>query len=147
MSILKKISQECLAVRIRTLNRLITSVYDEELRSVGLRVSQLNLLVAIGTQEEISAKKICEILSLDESTMSRDLGLLLKNGWVSTKPSKSDKRAKILKLTSSGQKKVSAAESGWNRAQLRAQERLSKDSTDAIQSIVNTLWGFPKATA
>ena len=38
---------ECLAVRVRTLNRAVTALYDESLRPHGLRVGQLNLLVAV----------------------------------------------------------------------------------------------------
>ncbi|MBV8127915.1 MAG: hypothetical protein JO114_09705 [Planctomycetaceae bacterium] len=42
------IAGECLGVRVRTLNRALTALYDETLRPHGLRVGQLNLLVAVG---------------------------------------------------------------------------------------------------
>ena len=39
------IAGECVAVRLRMLNRVVTNLYDEALRSLGLKVSQLHILV------------------------------------------------------------------------------------------------------
>jgi hypothetical protein len=48
----KRIARECIAVRVRLLNRVITSLYDDALRPLGITVSQLNLLVAICRMEQ-----------------------------------------------------------------------------------------------
>ena len=42
-----RIAGECLAVRLRRLNREVTALYDEALRPLGLKTSQLNMLVMI----------------------------------------------------------------------------------------------------
>ena len=39
------IARTCIAVRLRLLNRVVTNLYDDALRPLGLKVSQLNLLV------------------------------------------------------------------------------------------------------
>src|SRR5438034_10651529 len=39
------ISRTCIAVRLRLLNRVVTNFYDDALRPLGLKVSQLNLLL------------------------------------------------------------------------------------------------------
>src|SRR6516162_3196973 len=36
---------ECIAVRLRLVNRVVTNLYDAALRPLGLKVSQLNILV------------------------------------------------------------------------------------------------------
>jgi hypothetical protein len=41
-----KIASECVAVRLRMLNRVVTNIYDDALRSLDLKVSQMNILVA-----------------------------------------------------------------------------------------------------
>lgn len=41
------IDGECLAVRVRLLNRTITGIYDEALRSLSMTVGQSNILVAV----------------------------------------------------------------------------------------------------
>ena len=39
------IARNCIAVRLRLLNRVVTNLYDDALRPLGLKVSQLNVLV------------------------------------------------------------------------------------------------------
>jgi len=39
------ISRTCIAVRLRLLNRVVTNFYDDALRPLGLKVSQLNILI------------------------------------------------------------------------------------------------------
>ena len=38
------ISRTCIAVRLRLLNRVVSSFYDDALRPLGLKVSQMNIL-------------------------------------------------------------------------------------------------------
>jgi hypothetical protein len=40
-------ARECIAVRVRLINRVITALYDEALRPFVLRISQANILSAI----------------------------------------------------------------------------------------------------
>ena len=40
-----RMARECIAVRVRLINRVITALYDEALRPFGLRISQANILV------------------------------------------------------------------------------------------------------
>jgi hypothetical protein len=42
---IERISKTCIAVRLRLLNRVVTSFYDDALRPLGLKVSQLNILI------------------------------------------------------------------------------------------------------
>ena len=39
------IFEQCLAGRLRILNRVVTNMYDEALRPLGVKTSQLNILV------------------------------------------------------------------------------------------------------
>jgi len=39
------IARNCIALRLRLLNRVVTNLYDDALRSLGLKVSQLIILV------------------------------------------------------------------------------------------------------
>jgi hypothetical protein len=45
-AMIDKIASECVAVRLRMLNRVITNIYDDALRPLELKVSQMNILVA-----------------------------------------------------------------------------------------------------
>ena len=48
--LLDRVAGECIAVRVRLINRVITALYDAALRPHGVRVSQGNILVAVPTE-------------------------------------------------------------------------------------------------
>src|SRR3954452_22135846 len=95
------IAGECLAVRVRTLNRAVTSLYDEALRPHGLRVGQLNLLVAVARAGTARPGDLCRILRMDKSTLSRDVDVLRRNGGLEVDDS-ADARARPLRLSPHG---------------------------------------------
>ena len=83
-----KVASECVAVRLRMLNRVITNIYDDALRSLDLKVSQMNILVAaakLGTARPI---EVCEHLHLDVSTLSRNVERMKARGWLEVVPDK-----------------------------------------------------------
>ena len=46
------IARTCIAVRLRLLNRVVTNLYDDALRPLGLKVSQVNILVVMASSLE-----------------------------------------------------------------------------------------------
>jgi len=44
-AMMEMVARECIAVRPRRLYRVITTIYDDALRSLDLKVSQMNTLV------------------------------------------------------------------------------------------------------
>ena len=67
------ISKTCIAVRLRLLNRVVTNFYDDALRPLGLKVSQLNILIITARLGLARPGQVCEILQLDTSTLSRNV--------------------------------------------------------------------------
>src|SRR6476469_3419941 len=92
------IAAECLAVRVRALNRAVTALYDEALRPHGLRVGQLNLLVAVARMGTARPGDLCRFLRMEKSTLSRDVELMSRNGWLEVDGS-GDKRARPLRIS------------------------------------------------
>ena len=58
------ISKTCIAVRLRLLNRVITNFYDDALRPLGLKVSQLNILIVTARLGLARPAHVCEVLQL-----------------------------------------------------------------------------------
>src|SRR5579884_3343359 len=56
------ISRTCIAVRLRLLNRVVTNLYDEALRPLGLKVSQLNILIVTARLGLARPAQVCDIL-------------------------------------------------------------------------------------
>src|SRR5262245_53235854 len=95
------IARDCVAVRLRLLNRVVTNLYDDALRPLGLKVSQLNILVVTAKLDLAQPVKVCDILQLDPSTLSRNLERMRANGWLEVVPGE-DARTQPFRLTAQG---------------------------------------------
>lgn len=125
------IAGECIAVRLRMLNRAITNIYDEALRPLGVKVSQMNILVAISRIGIARPAEICERLCLDVSTLSRNVERMKARSWLEVVPDE-DGRAQPIRLTANGRKLVERAMPKWNIAQERAKTLLGDDAVATI---------------
>jgi DNA-binding MarR family transcriptional regulator len=111
-----KIAGECVAVRLRMLNRVITNIYDNALRSLDLKVSQMNILVAAAKMGTVRPLEVCEYLHLDVSTLSRNVERMRARGWLEVVPDE-DRRSQPFQLTSKGWKLLEKAVPAWREAQ------------------------------
>ena len=80
------IAKTCIAVRLRLLNRVVTNFYDDALRPLGLKVSQLNILIVTARLGLARPAQVCDILQLDASTLSRNVKPLQTHGWLEVVP-------------------------------------------------------------
>lgn len=132
------IFEQCLAGRLRILNRVVTGVYDQALRPLGLKTSQLNILVAAATQGIARPAVICERLHLDTSTLSRNVDRMKTKGWVEV-VGDADGRAQPFRVTPKGHKLIERAKPGWDMAQKTVKQLLGKDTVQSIIDSVSSL--------
>ena len=111
-----KIAGECVAVRLRMLNRVITNIYDNALRPLDLKVSQMNILVAAAKMGTARPLAVCEYLHLDVSTLSRNVERMKARGWLEVVPDE-DGRSQPFQLTPQGRKLLDKAVPAWSAAQ------------------------------
>ena len=111
-----KIAGECVAVRLRMLNRVITNIYDKALRPLELKVSQMNILVAAAKMGTARPLEVCEYLHLDVSTLSRNVERMKARGWLEVVPDE-DGRSQPFQLTPQGRKLLHKAIPAWSEAQ------------------------------
>src|SRR5437660_3694389 len=106
------ISRTCIAVRLRLLNRVVTNFYDDALRPLGLKVSQLNILIVTARLGLARPAQVCEILQLDTSTLSRNVERMRAHGWLEVGPEE-DARAQPFRFTSQGKRLIEQAVPAW----------------------------------
>src|SRR5215469_9326929 len=70
----------CACATLRRAARLVTQLYDEELR-LHLPASQFALLSAIKSRPECTQSMLARMLAFGKTTLSRNLALLRRNGW------------------------------------------------------------------
>jgi DNA-binding MarR family transcriptional regulator len=119
-------ARDCIAKRLRLLNRVITSLYDDALRPLNLKVSQLNILIAAARLGVARPAQVCEILQLDTSTLSRNVERMRAHGWLEVVEDE-DGRAQPFRVTPEGKRLIEKAFAGWDAAQRRAAELLGHE--------------------
>ena len=132
------IARECLAVRLRMLNRVITNIYDDALRPLGMKTSQLNILVAAKRAGLARPAEICQLLQLDTSTLSRNVERMMARGWLEVVADE-DGRAQPFRLTAKGKQLLQRAEPAWEQAQRKATELLGGDAISVISDAVTRI--------
>jgi DNA-binding MarR family transcriptional regulator len=134
--------RECIAVRVRLINRVISALYDESLRPFGLRISQANILVAVANVSDARPAHVSRILRIEKSTLSRDLELMKKNGWLDSDPPTGGPNQTV-RLTREGKKLLTRIKPSWERAQAKAKLLLGDDGDAALSQMAAKL-GFGK---
>jgi DNA-binding MarR family transcriptional regulator len=135
------IAHNCIAMRLRLLNRVVTNLYDDALRPLGLKVSQLNLLVVTAKLGLAQPAKVCDTLQMDTSTLSRNLERMRAKGWLEVVPGK-DARTQPFRLTTQGKKLLERAIPAWEEAQRHATELLGGDGIALLNNAARKL-GIP----
>jgi DNA-binding MarR family transcriptional regulator len=135
------IARTCVAARLRLLNRVVTSYYDDALRPLGLKVSQLNVLVVAARLGLARPAAVCEILQLDASTLSHNLKRMLSNGWLEVVPEQ-DARTQPFRLTAKGKGLLQRAIPAWERAQRQAAELLGDEGVALLDGTARKLGGL-----
>jgi DNA-binding MarR family transcriptional regulator len=128
-----QIARDCLAVRVRILNRVLSAIYDEALRPLGLKVSQMNLLVVAGRMGMARPADVCHLLQMDASTLSRNVERMRAKGWLETVPDESDGRSQPFRLAAQGRQLIEEAFPLWEQAQKKAEKLLSPGGSDSLR--------------
>jgi DNA-binding MarR family transcriptional regulator len=113
----------CACQNLRRLTRLVTRIYDQELRKAGLEITQFSLLTALATTGGANQKRLSAGLAMDSTTLTRTLRLLLKQGWIRVRPGE-DRRERMFSLAAAGRQKMAEAQPHWEQAEQRLRQRL-----------------------
>jgi DNA-binding MarR family transcriptional regulator len=113
----------CACQNLRRLSRVVTRIYDQELRRAGLEITQYGLLTALAKVGEANQKRLSAGFAMDSTTLTRTLGLLRKQGWVRARPG-TDRRERLFSLTGAGSRQLATAQPYWEQAERRLRNQL-----------------------
>ena len=123
----------------------MSRLYDEELRSVGLRTTQYSVLRMLRDTGEVRQRELGAVTVHDETTLTRTLRPLVEAGWVAVRTGE-DRREKWLKITPAGVAKLDEARPAWERAQRRMQALLPEGTWQSLQAILPEVASLTAAT-
>jgi len=111
----------CTCFYLRSATRRATQVYDEHLQDAGLTVNQYSLLSRLSRHAGVSVSRFAEIMSMDRTTLTRNLQPLQAAGWLTAATAG---RSRALSLTVAGEAKLAESIPLWQAAQERVNEIL-----------------------
>jgi DNA-binding MarR family transcriptional regulator len=125
----------CACQNLRRLTRVVTRIYDQELRKAGLEITQFGLLTALPATGEANQKLLSAGFAMDSTTLTRTLGLLRKQGWVQVERGK-DRRERLFRLTRAGKRQMAEAQPYWQRAEVRLRQELGEEGWKSMKENV-----------
>ncbi|WP_202944300.1 MarR family winged helix-turn-helix transcriptional regulator [Colwellia psychrerythraea] len=129
---------------MRKSSRLITQFYEDRLSAVGLKSGQFSILKAVSFLKQTSNKELQGILVLDQTTLSRNLKPLFRDGYLKLSPDSNDARVKLISLTTQGQALYEKADPLWQKAQDDLEKKLGSEEVKNILTLADS---FVKALA
>jgi DNA-binding MarR family transcriptional regulator len=129
----------CLASAIRQADRLVASVFDERLREVGLRGTQVALLGMLARLDLPSQRELAEVTHTDTTTLSRNLDRLVERGLASRVDCERDRRVRRYALTDAGRATLRQAVPHWEAAQREVSQRLGEDVCAVLRRLSSAM--------
>jgi DNA-binding MarR family transcriptional regulator len=128
-------SAACISTRVRQLSRIITRIYDDAMRPLGITASQFTLLTQLAQQDGITAVEIGHSLDIEKSTLSRNLKRLLQDGFITMDPP-AGRRGRGLHLTLKGTSVIQQGFPVWREAQTRTIRVLGPESRSILDALL-----------
>lgn len=131
----------CMCAVIRKTGRLLTKKYDQYLKPSGLKITQFSMLANIARNPGITVSKLAELLVMDQSTVTRNLRVLEKTGYIHLEADTVDHRIKRIQITDFGMSRMDEARPYWEKAQLEIERIMGRKSIEGLLSSFKEITG------
>jgi len=105
----------CLCATVRRAGRLLTGKYEEALRPAGMSVSQFELMMTIQSIGVAGQGQLAQVLETDQTTLSRNIKLMLRERWIEESKSAEDARRRTYSVSRLGSAVLAEAMRCWQR--------------------------------
>jgi DNA-binding MarR family transcriptional regulator len=129
----------CSNMKLRRLTRLVSRHYDAYLALCGLKTTQYSLLAVVADGGPLQQGELARLLSLDASTLTRNLRPLLEAGLLAVEAG-SDARSRQVSITAAGRDRRAQARQHWKRAQLDFNDTVGTERAAALHDLVDTCY-------
>jgi DNA-binding MarR family transcriptional regulator len=135
--------RHCACANVRRTDRVVTGFYDEILAPSGLRITQFTLLATLAEAGSMTINRLAELMVMDRTTLTRNLGPLTKQGLVQIEEGE-DRRTRQVLLTSIGEQALRSALPLWQEAQSRVVHALGQEQFDHLLGDLSALMASAK---
>jgi DNA-binding MarR family transcriptional regulator len=127
---------------LRRAARQLTQFLDESLAPSGVGAAQFSLMCLIASAPDDTMGALADRAGLDQSTLSRNVDLLVKAGWAEVVTAESDRRRRAVWLTESGAWALETAMPYWRCAQAAIDAGIGRPKIKDLGAAVGALRGL-----
>ena len=123
----------------RRMQQIAVAIFVEECKAYELTPVQYASMVAISTHPGIDATRLSAVIAFDRSTLGNVIERLETKGYIERKPSREDKRIKLLYLTKAGAVLLRDITASVDRAQARMLQPLKPADRKTLMALLTQL--------
>lgn len=127
----RQIGLNCVCFNLRKASRVVSQLYDEALKPVGLKATQFPILLVAYVLPEPNMTSMSKMLAMDRTTLTRNLKVLEREGLLKIRPGK-DQRKKVVHLTDDARASLEEGIPLWEEAQARIMGHLDSINWDGL---------------
>jgi DNA-binding MarR family transcriptional regulator len=131
--------EDCNCLAVRSAARHVTQLYDKYLAPVGLRTTQFSILAKLKRKGPLTINALANDMVMDRSTLGRDVQPLERDGLIAIETNASDRRAKLLRLTGTGERRLRAALTAWSKAQDRFESNFGSKRSAKTRALMRSI--------
>jgi DNA-binding MarR family transcriptional regulator len=130
---------ECSCNMIRESARKITQFYEGSLREAGIKPTQFSILAALANTGPIQLTQLANMLLLERTSLTRNLNVLERNGWVELQTGEEDLRQRVVSLSKKGYEQLDQAIPYWKKAQKAIANEMGQDTITGLKKTLNEM--------
>ena len=130
---------ECSCNMIRESARKITQFYEGSLREAGIKPTQFSILAALANTGPIQLTQLADRLLLERTSLTRNLDVLERNGWVELQTGEEDLRQRVVSLSKKGYEQLDQAIPYWKKAQKAIANEMGQDTITGLREILSEM--------
>jgi len=106
-----------------------------------MKLTQYSMLAHIGRNRDISVSELAGLLAMDQTTVTRNLRVLQKLGYIRLEIDMTDHRIKRVRISQAGTSKMDEARPFWKEAQSETEEILGTENIEGLLESLRKLAG------
>ena len=138
--------EPCFNLKLRQADRVLTSLYNAHLQTLGLKITQFSVLRSLWYLKQCSQQELEKVLLVDQATLTRNLKPLIRDGYIQRQPSSADRRVMLCALSEAGKQLFKQAEVHWKAAQREIEHTIGMKGVKKLMEISNELIEIKGAT-
>lgn len=121
-------TDSCTCSELRRAARAVTLLYDNAFKSSGLLSTQLGVLHVIYKSDSIRITHLARELGMDRTTLTRNLSVLERQGFIKISSGNKDNRTRTVTITYKGRATIAKAIPRWNEVQRKVKQQMGETS-------------------